>query len=282
MLYVSDLNASNIPDGDVVLATAWQTAEYVLGYPKSKGVKFYLIQHYETWSGSKDRVDATWRAPLHKVVISRWLYEIGRELGCENLDYISYGIDHKKYRLLSSIPNRPKRVVMLFRTGDWKGCPDGLQALRIVKSMYPELRAVLFGTPQRSKSIPDWVEYFRDPPQAEIVDRIYNGCSILLCPSWAEGFALPPAEAMACGCAVASTDCGGVRDFLEHEVTALLSPPRNPEALAQNVLRLLQDDELRQRLARAGQGRIQGFTWERSTDRLLDSIRGSMGRSHGE
>jgi glycosyltransferase involved in cell wall biosynthesis len=282
MLYVSDLDASEVPDGDVVFATAWQTAEYVLGYPKRKGAKFYLIQHYETWSGPKDRVDATWRAPLNKVVISRWLYELGQALGCEHIEYIPNGIDHERYHLLNPISIRPKRIAMLFHTMDWKGCPDGLRALGIVKNQHPDLRVTLFGTPRRSGSIPDWVEYFRDPPQTEIVGRIYNESSIFLCPSWTEGFALPPAEAMACGCAVVSTDCGGVRDFLENEVTALISPPRDPEALAQNMLRLLQDDELRQRLARAGQERIQGFSWERSADQLDKLIGGSVGRSHAE
>lgn len=282
MLYVPGLDASQVPDGDAVFATAWQTAEYVLEYPKSKGTKYYLIQHYETWAGPKDRVDATWRAPLHKVVIARWLGELGRGLGCEHLQYIPNGIEHEKYRLLNPITTRPQRVAMLFHAEEWKGCPDGLRALGIVKNQHPDLRAVLFGTPQRLKSIPEWVEYYRDPPQTDIVNSIYNGSSIYLCASWTEGFPLPPAEAMACGCTLVSTDIGGVREYAEHEVTALLSPPRNPEALAGNILRLLQDDGLRQRLARTGQERIREFSWERSADQLDDLIRSGAGRSRVE
>jgi len=89
-----------------------------------------------------------------------------------------------------------------------------------------------------------------------------------LSPNWAEGWHLPPAEAMACGCAVVSTDIGGVRDYAEHEKTALLSPPGDPEALTKNLLRLLEDDNLRIQLAKAGHKRIQEFTWDRSTDLL--------------
>lgn len=276
MMYVADLEASKIPDGEVVFATAWPTAEYVLGYPECKGVKLYLIQGYETWAGPKDRVDATWRAPMYKVVIAQWLYETGRELGCEDMEYIPNGIDHEKYRLLDPIATRPKGVAMLFHSMQEKGGPDGLQALGIVKKQHPDLRVTLFGAPQRSESIPEWVEYFRDPPQKELVNRIYNGSSIYLCASWAEGFSLPPAEAMACGCAVVSTDCGGIREFAEHEVTALLSPPRDPEALARNLMRVLDDDALRVRLAEAGNRGIRQFTWERSTNQLERFIQGQV------
>ena len=73
---------------------------------------------------------------------------------------------------------------------------------------------------------------------------------------------------MACGCAVISTDNGGVNDYAVHGKTALISPPKNPEALAENLLNLLNDDEFRIRLAQAGHQKIQGFTWKKATDEL--------------
>ena len=78
-----------------------------------------------------------------------------------------------------------------------------------------------------------------------------------------------------------TTDCGGNREYAEHEVTALLSPPRDPEALARNVLRLLDDDSLRQRLARAGYERIQEFTWEKSADLLAGFVNDCVKTSKG-
>ena len=39
----------------------------------SHGRRFYLIQHFEDWSGDRDQVLRTWRLPMHKIVISRWL-----------------------------------------------------------------------------------------------------------------------------------------------------------------------------------------------------------------
>jgi hypothetical protein len=81
MLYVPEPTTRYVPDADAVFATWWATAELVLEYPPNKGGKFYLIQHYEVWGGPKERVYNTWRMPLYKVVIAKWLYEKGLEIG---------------------------------------------------------------------------------------------------------------------------------------------------------------------------------------------------------
>ncbi|QGP92670.1 D-inositol-3-phosphate glycosyltransferase [Neomoorella glycerini] len=274
MVYVREPIAQYVPDGDVVFATAWQTAEYVAKYPLSKGRKFYLIQAYEIWGGPKAQVDATWRFPMKKVVIAKWLFEKGLELGvpAEEMRHIPNGIDLKKFHITTDITNRPRRVSMLYSNTEWKGSVDGIRALEVVKKEFPELRTVFFGTPSRPASLPDWIEYYKNPPQETLVEEIYNGSSIFLCPSWTEGWGLPGAEAMACGCALVSTDTGGVHDYAIHNETALLSPPRDPQALAENLCRLLNDDILRVRLAEAGCANIQYFTWDRATEALLEFI----------
>lgn len=278
LLYVPDLSSRHVPDGNAVFATAWQTAEQVDNYPPSKGEGFYLIQHYEIWDGHKDKVDATWRLPLRKVVIARWLYDLGREMGCGDMTMIPNGLDLSMFRMVTPIGGRPKRVAMMFSRSEWKGSSEGLAALEEAKSRHPALEAVLFGVHRRPEALPSWIDYRRDPAQQQLVEEIYNSARIFICPSWTEGFALPPAEAMACGCAVVSTDCGGNREYAEHGVTALLSQPRNPEALAENIIRLLEDDDLRVRIATEGHKRIQSFTWERSTDLLEEFIKSTSTR----
>ena len=284
MLYVSDLHASKVPEGDTVFATWWPTAEYVAEYPASKGRKFYLVQDFEPWSGPKDRLEATWRQPFQKVTVSRWLYDqVCKVEGThQNTVNIPNGVDHKRFRLTADIGSRPKRATMFYGYASYKAPEDGVSALEIAKQQHPDMGVTVFGQlDQKPRNIPSWASYQGNVSERSLI-AIYNSSSIFVCSSMAEGFALPPAEAMACGCAVVSTDCGGVREFAEHEVTALLSPPRDPEALAHNILRLLKDDGLRQRLARSGHERIQGFSWERSTDRLEDLIRGCLRGSHAE
>ena len=64
-------------------------------------------------------------------------------------------------------------------------------------------------------------------------------------------------EAMACGSAIISTNVGGPAEVLEHERTALLVPPDDPEAMAAACLRLLQDPALAQSLRSAARADIE-------------------------
>jgi glycosyltransferase involved in cell wall biosynthesis len=64
-------------------------------------------------------------------------------------------------------------------------------------------------------------------------------------------------EAMLVGTAVVATDGGGIPEFVEHEKTGLLVPMGDANAMAHAIGRLLQDEELRQRLAQAAQPRAR-------------------------
>jgi glycosyltransferase involved in cell wall biosynthesis len=272
MRFVASSDQRHIPEGDILFATAWNTVRPVMECTAVQGEKCYLIQHHETWMGPKDLVDETWRMPLRKIVISQWLLEIGRALGSQPLTYIPNGIDHKQYRLTQPIEGRLRQIVMMCSPVEFKASKDGIAALQIAKKEYPNLRVVLFGNSRRPSWIPQWMTFEQDPPQQRIVEEFYNGSSIVVSSSIAEGFALPPAEGAACGCAIAATDSGGIRDFAEHGVTALLSPPKRPEALARNICLLLGNDDLRIRLARSANDFIKQFTWERSADLLEEFI----------
>jgi len=70
-----------------------------------------------------------------------------------------------------------------------------------------------------------------------------------------EPFGLVAIEAMACGVPVVAAAHGGLLDIVEHEVSGLLFPPRDPDALAQSLVRLAGDAALRQHLGAAGKRR---------------------------
>jgi glycosyltransferase involved in cell wall biosynthesis len=265
--YVPNSHARHIPDADVLFATAWTTVASVLACGSAHGEKCYFLQAYETWLGPKELVDATWHAPLHKIVVSKWLRDLGRSLDVSDLTYIPNAIDHQRYRLIVPIENRPRQVVMVCSPVPLKGSPDGIKAIEIAKAQFPDLRAKLFGNSRRPTWVPSWMEYTENPPQDRIVKEFYNGSSVLLSSSVTEGFALPPAEAAACGCAIVSTDSGGIRDFVQDGVTGLLSPPNDAQALAKNLCRVLGDDDLRTRLARsANRFVVENLQWENSAD----------------
>jgi glycosyltransferase involved in cell wall biosynthesis len=272
LLFVPTSGERDLPDADVLFATGWQTVSSVLQSPQSKGEKFYLIQGHETWLGPKDLVNQTWLAPINKVVVSRWLLELGDTIGASNLTYIPIAVDHRLYRVLRPIPTRPRQVVMALSWVGIKGSKDGVTALQIAKQKFPDLRVVLFGNSRRPSWVPGWMRYFRNPDQTRIVNDFYNGSSIVLSPSLSEGFGLPPAEGAACGCAIVATDIQGHREYVQDHLTGLLSPPQDPKALARNLCLLLGNDDLRVRLAHSANEVIKQFDWDRSADLMEDFI----------
>lgn len=273
MLWVPSLHARYVPDGDVVIATSWETVEWAVDYPASKGKKFYLIQHLETWSGPEDRVLATWKSPVEKIVIARWLQEVAEDLE-QTAHLVHNGLDFKRFRLETPQAERdPMNLLMIFHSKDWKGSADGLAAFELARKEIPGLKLTLFGLTPPPETLAKEIEYHHNPSQDKLRE-LYNNASIFLSPSWAEGFPLPPAEALQCGAALVSTDIDGTAMYAMHEQTALLSPVRDPAAMAANIVRLVRDPELRLRLARDGYMFIQRFTWEDAGKRFEEILMG--------
>jgi glycosyltransferase involved in cell wall biosynthesis len=272
ILIIPSLREENIPKGDVVIATAWQTAEWVNLYSQDKGGKFYLIQHYETWSGPEERVKATWKMPLKKIVIARWLMEKAKRMGEEVTAYIPNGVNFKHFSIRVPIEKRePAKVCMLYDPSTWKGPKDGIEALNMAKDRFPLLSAIFFSKYPRGSDVPIWATFYKNPSQAKI-PQIYNNCSIFLHSSWSEGWSLPSAEAMACGCALVASNSQGILDYAIHQKTALVSEIKNPTGLVENILKLVKDNNLRISLAKRGNEYIQRFTWESAVSRFEEVI----------
>ena len=271
---VRDLRESLLPDGDVIVATAFQTAFPVAGYEGRKGRAWYLIQSYEDWMGEEARVRESWQLPLRKIVVSRWLERRAHELGeGARTVRIPPGLDGDQFRVLHPAETRQRpRVGMLAHPLAIKGTADGVAALTRVQQRIPSLEAVLFGTTPRPADLPDWIEYEQSPSPSALVD-LYNSCQVFLHPSHLEGWGLPAVEAMACGCALVAAHNEGVDDFAEDGVTALVVPIRAPEQLAEAVERLLTEEDLRHRLAAAGRERVAQFNWSTAVDLMEETLR---------
>lgn len=264
--WIPSMSRMFLPRADAYIATWWTTADRLAAVEDMPGRKLYLIQHLETWLGCADEVMATWKEPLEKIVIAKWLGDVAQEMG-ESYHYIPNGLDFTKFgQDVPSETRNPKQVAMLFSHSlPWKGSYDGLAALVLLKEKHPDMAAEVFGIDERPKELPSWIVYHQTPAQAEL-RRIYNRASIFLAPSHSEGWGLPPCEAMMCGAAVVATDIGGHREFCTDEETALLVPAQSPESIASAVARLIEDKELRLKIAQVGHRNIQRFTWDVATD----------------
>lgn len=97
---------------------------------------------------------------------------------------------------------------------------------------------------------------------------LYANARLFLFPSLTEGFGLPAAEAMACGCPVIASSGGAIREVC-NDAAALCDPL--DEALWTRTIEQLQGDaERRTAMVRIGRERVARFTWDAAARRLLD------------
>ena len=108
---------------------------------------------------------------------------------------------------------------------------------------------------------------------------LYGGGALYVQPSLAEGFGLPPLEAMACGVPVVSSNAGSLPEVLG-EAAILLPPtgPDAPEAWAGTIVRLLGDERTRIQMAADGRAQAARFTWERAAEQTLAMYREALAR----
>jgi glycosyltransferase involved in cell wall biosynthesis len=111
--------------------------------------------------------------------------------------------------------------------------------------------------------------------EGEPLLRAYAEASVVAVPSvWNEPFGLVGLEAMASGKPVVAFARGGIPDWLEHEATGLLVPPKDVPALAAALRRVLEDGALARRLGEAGRRSAhERFAMARHIQRLLDIYR---------
>jgi glycosyltransferase involved in cell wall biosynthesis len=152
-----------------------------------------------------------------------------------------------------------------------------LQAHRLLRLRRPIPQLVVAGRP-------GWAygatldELARDPEvrllghvEDSTLKALYQKAELLAFPSLYEGFGLPLLEAMKVGLPALVGAAGALPEL--GGPAALAVDPLDPQAIADGLERLLDDADLRRRLAEAGLARAQAYTWEASADRLLGLLR---------
>jgi glycosyltransferase involved in cell wall biosynthesis len=165
-----------------------------------------------------------------------------------------------------SVPDEPI-VLCVSRLLEGKGVLELVRACAIVREHVP-CRLVFAGEGPELERIRalaeelgmegsvDLVGYLQDKELA----TMYRQATVFVLPTaLSEGFPMAVMEAMAAGLPIVTTPSRGSADHLEEGRHALFAPARDPEALADRITRLLQDDDLREGMREANRTRARRF-----------------------
>jgi glycosyltransferase involved in cell wall biosynthesis len=227
-----------VPNGDVVIATWWETAELVNRLPPEKGTKVYFVQHHEVFPYLPvDRCRATYRMPLHKIVVANWLKDVMRtEHGDHNAVVVPNSVDHSQFFALNRMKRQVSTVGILYSTTPSKGLKVSQAAVQFLRRTIPETRVIYFGSERPSKDVlSDQRAVFYYLPAQDKIREIYSDCDVWLTASTSEGFNLPAMEAMACGTPVVSTRTGWPAESIAQNVNGVLTEVDDIAALASGL-----------------------------------------------
>jgi glycosyltransferase involved in cell wall biosynthesis len=266
---------ADLPDADVIVATWWETAEWVNNLSTNKGAKTYLVQGYEIFDHLPiERVKATYRMPLHRIVISQWLRDIlRREYNDNSTDLVQNGVDHAQFHAPIRGKQARPTIGFLYSDAKVKGVSTTLLVLKELKVQFPNIRVIAFGSVSPIGSS-DWdpeIEFELSPRQDRL-KYIYAQCDVWITSSRSEGFNLTAMEAMACRTPVVSTRTGwpieSIKDY-ENGMLVDIDDIHALKAAASWLLRLT-DLEWRQ-VSDKAYSTVIDSTWERST-KLLERV----------
>ncbi|MEG4327694.1 glycosyltransferase family 4 protein, partial [Microcoleus sp. herbarium5] len=258
----------DVPDADVVVATWWETAEWVAKLSPRKGAKAYFIQHHEIFDYlPQGRVEATWMLPMHKITISDWLVELARtKYGDDQVSLAPPSVDTKQFYACPRNKQSVPTVGLMYSTIYWKGTDIALKAFSLAAEKIPNLRLVAFGVdaPSSELPLPANAEYVIQPDQDKIKDY-YSKCDAWLLASRSEGFGLPIIEAMACRTPVISTPAGAAPEILSGG-TGILVRPEDPQEMAKAIESICQlPNSQWQAMSEAAYAKVNNYTWEDAT-----------------
>lgn len=279
------LLVSDVPDADCIVATWWETAEWINSFPPSKGTKVHLLQGYEAFAPMPaDRVDAVWRLPFYKIAVSQWLVDLGRErFGINEIALVPNSIDDCFRKTPSREPLNPPTIGFLFHNSDSKDFPSTRAAITRLREIRPDAQFLSFGAVKPSSGeMPPDVEFHHLPPQEMIVD-IYRRCNAWISTSRTEGFNLPPLEAMASGCPAVCSKTGRPLEIIENGLNGYLVDAGDIEGFAQALAKIIElDDQGWQDMSQAARNSVAHPTWNESNALFAQALTRAVEMSSAE
>lgn len=195
---------------------------------------------------------------------------------------IPNGIDFDQFATpaepMESLREGGPNILFVGRLEKRKGLKYLLRAMAGVWAHFPEARLIVVGAGPLLDDYKKLVEshrlenvVFAGFVSSEQLRRYYRSCDVFCAPSTGqESFGIVLLEAMASGKPMVASDIPGYRFVVTHGVEGFLVPPKDEQALALSLVRLLSDAELRAKMGQAGLKRAEEFSWDKVAGRVLD------------
>jgi glycosyltransferase involved in cell wall biosynthesis len=198
------------------------------------------------------------------------------ELIYNGLDPGKFNTNHNLQALRERLGIKPDRLVisMIARLHPVKGQEYFLQAARIIKESGIPAQYLLVGegiSRDKLEAMVDQLELRSDvimPGYYSAVEDIYALSDIICLPSLMEGLGLVVLEAMYFKVPVIASNVGGIPEIIKDGVNGLLVKPRDSQALASAVIRVISDQKLRNQLIIEGQKKVSEFSPENMANRV--------------
>lgn len=205
---------------------------------------------------------------------------VRRGLPRDRIVVIPNGLDHARFS--PQVGSREDDlVVFVGRLEYYKGVDVLLEAWPRVLAERPGARLVLVGAGTAEQALQqvassgkldasvDFQGFVSEEKKIDWMRR----ASVVVQPSHKEGWGLTVLEANACGTPVVATAVPGLRDSVRDGQTGLLVGRANPEELARGVVRVLSDEDLRERLSTGALAWSERFRWDEVADAFADVVR---------
>jgi GT2 family glycosyltransferase len=267
----------DLPQTRLLVATSYQTvapvAAAAAARPDTRTA--YFVQDYEGWFGGHgpEYVARTYDLIPRLTAISTWLAkEIETRHGYGPAVVPMSADPELFYPRGDRSSSPPWRVVAMLRPDERRGARYLLPAL-VSLSRRPDVEVVLFGAHPVPPGVPPFPHRHAGVLSRDEVAGLLSTAHVVVDPSLFQGFGLVGLEGMASGAACVLTESGGIQEYAEDGVNALVVPVRDEKALARAIERLLDDRALRERLAAAGVATARRFTWKGAAERFLEFAR---------
>lgn len=194
----------------------------------------------------------------------------------DKIEVVPVGVDTKKFKPLNVDEEEHTLLFLsvLDRFHEYKGLEYLLKALKIVKDEIKDVKLIIGGEGEfktyyqemaNHLGVGDNVEFVGFIPDGKLTEY-YNRCSIFVLPSYSsdqEGFGIVLLEALACGKPVVTTEIVGVSKDVQNLNAGIVVKPRDVKNLADAIIRILQDDDLKRKMGKNGRKVAEKYSWEK-------------------